>query len=165
MPLSRVALAGLAASVALTLTGCGGDEPADTAEANGSDTVTVMFQLVTDSPMVAANHDDDVCMWSGETSYILRDGAGEVVATGDVKSDHGGQVTVGGEPALWGRVESTEPFECTLPFTVEDVPRADFYEVEVSTQAPRLVDEEYTATETFEAGEALSGRFEVMVSE
>lgn len=164
MSLSRPALA--AAAVVFAVAGCGAsEEPADTTEANATDTVTVMFQLVTDSPMVAANHDDDVCMWSGETSYILRDGSGEVVATGDVTSDHGGEVTVAGEPALWGQVESSDPFKCTLPFTVEDVPRADFYEVEVSTRAPRLVDEEYAATETFEADEALGGRFEVMVGE
>lgn len=48
------------------------------------------------------------------TSVTVRDGAGEILATGSLEA--------GEDLGLW----------CNFPFTVEDVPGADFYEVEVS---------------------------------
>lgn len=163
MSLSRVSLA--AAAVVLAVAGCGAsEEPADTTEANTTDTVSVMIRLVTDTGNIAVNYDDVSCVWMG-TAYTLRDSGGEIIAAGDVESDLEGEAEVGGETGLLAEVRSEDPYECGLPFTIPDVPRAEFYELEVSTMAPHSQEAAGDAEVAFEASEALSGYFEVEVGE
>lgn len=150
------------ASAVVVLSACGSGDGEPDASPSESESVALMIRLVTESGTVAANFDDTYCVWSG-TSYTLRDGAGEIVATGDAVSDVPGEAEAGGEAGVLGEVRSTDPYECVLPFTISDVPRGDFFELEVSTVGPRSQDVEFGAEATFGASEAASDYLEVEV--
>ncbi|MFE6305051.1 hypothetical protein [Nocardiopsis sp. NPDC057823] len=113
------------------LTSCGTTEApgADGAEPTPAEQA-ITVELVTDDGSIGQNHDDEYCVWRNP-EYVLRDGSGDIIATGTLESVLPGEAEAGGEPAQLGQVHSTEPYECTMAANVT-APESDFYELEVT---------------------------------
>ncbi|WP_017559128.1 MULTISPECIES: hypothetical protein [Nocardiopsis] len=120
----------------LVMAGCGGSGEADPDEDTSSSLSASWFtvKVTTSSGSIGRNHDDRFCAWVG-TSYVLRDDDGGIVAEGDAESRVEGKAEANGEPAQIGKVTSLDPYECVMDFRVEEVPRGEFFELEVSTES------------------------------
>lgn len=148
----RYSLTAAAICSMLFATACGGEQTDEPAEPEKK-SLSIDLELTTESGSIGANHDDEYCAWKNPT-YVLRDGTGSIIATGDVKSDIDGEATVGGEPAEIGEVASPpSDYECVLPSAIS-ADTADFYELEVATQQPMLGDQEFTQKVTFSREDA-----------
>ena len=129
LPLTLVAL-GLLITAACTTA----DEATEAGTLSADDqTTNIRVEVTTSSGTVGQNHDDEHCVWRSP-SYVLRDGTGEIIESGDVASSIPGEAEAAGEPAQLGEIRTSDPYECQLPFTIDEVPEADLYELEVTTQ-------------------------------
>ncbi|PSK89903.1 hypothetical protein CLV63_1247 [Murinocardiopsis flavida] len=135
--------------LALLLSGCSSQLP-DEAPSE-QEPVRVDVLVATKSGKIGQNHDDVYCLWKG-TTYVLRNGNDETVATGDADSWHSIEAKVGGESAEPGEVASEDPYRCEMQFSIDDVSAAEFYELTVTTQEPAGI-EEFTETVTFSRDE------------
>ncbi|MGQ4271766.1 hypothetical protein [Nocardiopsis changdeensis] len=125
----RTTTATTAALLAL-LTGCA-NEPETPAL---PETVDIHITLATTSHNIgqAPDGDTEQCVWRDPT-YTIRDGADEIIATGEATSTLPGTASAADHRAELGSQRASDPYECVLPVLIEDVPAADFYTIEVTT--------------------------------
>ncbi|MFC9085373.1 hypothetical protein [Nocardiopsis dassonvillei] len=115
----------------IALTACGTADSAATSDTESAPSEhTITLEIVTDDGAIGQNHDDSYCVWR-DPAFVLRDGSGEIIATGDIDSGVPGEAEAGGEPAQLGEVRSTDPYECVMPATIT-AEASDFYELEVT---------------------------------
>lgn len=116
-----------------TVNACGAAEDTANAESEAEATpaeFTLKLRIFTDDGAIGQNHDDEYCVWR-DPSYVLRNGSGEIIATGDIDSSIPGEAEAGGKPAQLGEVRGTDPYKCVLPTTIK-VEEFDFYELQVT---------------------------------
>lgn len=117
------------------------DEPAK------SKSASIEVKLSTADPHIGVNAETErrECVWV-ETSYVLKNSDGKIVATEDLPK---GAATVGDHEGAVGQLISSKPpdYECILKFTIRPE-ESDFYELEVTTLAPHK-QKTYTQVKTF----------------
>ncbi|MBB4931859.1 hypothetical protein F4561_002679 [Lipingzhangella halophila] len=141
------------AAVIVLASACGAEEEPEEEDAEPEQAAFMVN--VTDADSSASwPTDDEYCAWE-ETTYVLRDGEGATVATGNARSTIEGEVTGTNARAEIGEVVSEVPYECVMSFEVE-AEESEFYEVEVTTQNP-ITNEEMTETAEFSREDARKG--------
>ncbi len=130
----RTMTAAATVSLLALLTACANQGPQQ-ADAD-PDTIDILVTLTTTDNSVGQAPAGDTlqCVWRDPT-YTIRDGADEIISTGDATSTLDGDATAADHRAERGRQRTNDPYLCTLPFLVEGVPAADFYTIEVTTVA------------------------------
>ena len=92
------------------------------------------MELITDDGRLASDLEDGTCEWNSPT-YVLRDGAGEVIDLGDVRSDLAQEGNAEDDGTALGEARGAgSDYSCALTATIE-APDADVYELEITTVA------------------------------
>jgi hypothetical protein len=149
---STIAIASAVLILSATITGCGSDgtpQPDPALSPTAAAPVTISVTVETMSGLVGTNHDDEQCVFS-ELEYELRDGAGTIIDVGRWE-DPGASIGDSAWAAV-GRVESLDPYLCTLAETVT-APAADFYTLTVIVTGGALSGTESSET-TFSSDDA-----------
>jgi hypothetical protein len=115
--------------------------------------ITINLKFSTTSGLVGTNKDDVKCAWSNP-SFTLRDGNGSIIATGPAKSSLGAG-TLGDEAVELGSISRDPSYKCEMPFAI-DAKSADFYQLDASTQEPKLADYNMDPHTTFKAQKTFS---------
>lgn len=158
-------------TVVLALGACGslgqggavddGDPPAE------PETVDIRVDVYVYSGFIAPKIAGTQCALR-DPEYVLRDGSGEILAMGNLESDHDEHVDIDWRHPAPGRLVGPEdhPMPCNVPVSLQ-APESDFYELQITSQRSidglGGVEDTFTSEAAFSLVDVGSGPIEIQM--